>query len=130
MSSSYTLKVCHVSSDFAADIDAINKELEESGIFEDIYEQASKMKWYNGFLCNKKDGKIVVASQEKNEYSDSTETYGVFSIEAVDIIAKHTTAGKLVFSQRYEDPSSEDQIFIVEPGNSRETTIAQYYKTL
>jgi hypothetical protein len=130
MSSSFTLKVCHVSSDFAADIDLINKEIESSGVLENLYEEASLMKWYNGFLKLNANNKILIANQETNSYEEYAETYGAFQKDSADIIAKHTTTGKLVFSQRYEDPTSDDQILIVEPGSARETTIAQYYKTL
>lgn len=146
MSSSHILRVVHTSRDFVCDIDAANKEIENSSDLQEIYVDAVQMKWFNGFL--KQQGipkeygnildeekeqdinKILIANEDHKQYVFYTETYGLFQKDAADIIAKHTTSGKLVFSQRYEDPCSEDQIFIVEPGKARETTIAQYYKTL
>ena len=146
MSSSHILRVVHTSRDFVCDIQAANKEIEDYSDLQEIYVDAVQMKWFGGFLKQtgipKEYGNILeeekeqninnilIANEDHKGYKTYTETYGLFQKETADIIAKYTTTGKLVFSQRYEDPCSDDQIFIVEPGNARETTIAQYYKTL
>jgi len=100
------------------DLSALNAELAKKtpvGELVDFYNNPTPI-GFSGWLSQAANGTVLVSVGEEHEfqgYEESTEVWACFDADVAKRIAKHMTAGKLVF--RLEIEGNEDKYYVLTP---------------